>query len=143
MPGGHATTRHGGAQIGANWAEYGNADIQVYHTEAGNGTASWCQETGVDSSRRVFRGYRGIAYFFTYAASYSSSNLGWRPVLSLVQPGEEPYLTIDDGPDAGIHRGAWNNETTYQYSDIVSYDGSDYKALQTTTGNVPDASPTY
>ncbi len=85
MDGGGETTRHGGPQDGDNWASYTNAELQVFHADAGDGTYCWCQEQGNDTKRRVHRGGLGVAYFFTGAADYASANIGWRPCLEVVQ----------------------------------------------------------
>jgi hypothetical protein len=85
MDGGYETTRHGGPQDGANWASYTNAELQVFYTDAGDGTYCWCQEQGNDTTRRVNRGYIGVAAFVTYAADIAYANLGWRPVLEVIQ----------------------------------------------------------
>ena len=81
----YQSTYHGGAQDGANWTNFSDADLQV-HYDAGNGSYSWCQEQGDDTSRRVGRGYGGVAFFDTYPSHHTSSHRGWRPVLQLVQP---------------------------------------------------------
>jgi hypothetical protein len=86
MPGGSETSRHGGPQDAANWASYTNAELQVYYSDAGDGTYCWCQEQGNDTSRRVARGYFGVADFDTYPADYANVNFGWRPVLEMIQP---------------------------------------------------------
>jgi hypothetical protein len=86
MPGGNETTRHGGPQDGTNWASYTNAELQVYYSDAGDGTYCWCQEQGNDTSRRVYRGYGGVAAFITLTADTTSTSFGWRPVLEMIQP---------------------------------------------------------
>jgi hypothetical protein len=86
MPGGNETTRHGGPQDGTNWASYTNAELQVYYSDAGDGTYCWCQEQGNDTSRRVRRGGNGVAYFDTNTADNTNTNNGWRPVLEMIQP---------------------------------------------------------
>jgi hypothetical protein len=85
MDGGSETTRHGGPQDGGNWATYTNAELQVFYTDAGDGTYCWCQEQGNDTARRVGRGYFGVAGFFTAAAVGSSAVYGFRPCLEVVQ----------------------------------------------------------
>jgi hypothetical protein len=85
MPGGYETSYHGGPQVGSNWNNYSDTDLQTYYSVASNGSYSWCQETDTsDSSRRVRRGYRGVAYYNTYTSSYSHTYNGWRPCLELV-----------------------------------------------------------
>src|SRR6056297_2956116 len=67
MPGGSETSYHGGPQVGSNWNNYSDSDLQVYYSVAGNGTYCWCQETDASiSSRRVFRGSHGVAYYVTH-----------------------------------------------------------------------------
>ena len=83
MPGGQASSRHGGPQYGVNWANYTNIDLQIYN--AINGTYCWCQEKGNNLSRRVHRGRHGIATLHTGGAQSSASDDGWRPVLELIQ----------------------------------------------------------
>ena len=86
MDGGYSTTYHGGPQDGDNWATYSNAELQIYYSDAGNGTACWCQEQGNNTARRVYRGRHGVAFFGTNASDDTSSSYGWRPCLELVQP---------------------------------------------------------
>jgi hypothetical protein len=85
MEGGYETTRHGGPQDAANWANFTNAELQVFNADAGNGAYCWCQEQGADTSRRVSRGSFGLADFLTYTAGYTTAHFGWRPCLELVQ----------------------------------------------------------
>ena len=85
MPGGNETSYHGGPQVGSNWNNYSDSDLQVYYSVAGNGTYCWCQETDASiSSRRVFRGSHGVAYYVTHTSSFSNTYNGWRPCLELV-----------------------------------------------------------
>jgi len=73
---------HGGPQVGDNWANYGNADLNI---GVGNGRAAWCQESSLGASAtRVIRGYADLAYFYRYAGSGATSDLGWRPCLELI-----------------------------------------------------------
>ena len=65
-------------------AQYTDTDLLV-HRDAGNGSYSWCQETpSSDSTRRVYRGFV-VSYLNWNTASGVSSNIGWRPVLELVE----------------------------------------------------------
>jgi len=83
MPGGGSSDRHGGPQVGDNWAEFTDSDIVV---DSGNGRNNWFQERdGNDNSRRVLRGMNGVAYFFTDTAGGTFATRGWRPCLQLVQ----------------------------------------------------------
>jgi len=79
---GFVADRHGGPQVGANWANYTDGDIVV---GGGLGRASWCQEqSDVYSASRVHRGTSDVATFSRYTAAGVSSTLGWRPVLQLI-----------------------------------------------------------
>jgi hypothetical protein len=62
---------------------YSDSDLNV---GTGNGRGSWTQELGSTSSYRVVRGVNGVSDFNrnTYSRGGTSSNLGWRPVLELV-----------------------------------------------------------
>jgi hypothetical protein len=82
MDGGYETTRHGGPQDGNNWANFTNAELQV---TSGNGTYTLCQERGLITTRRVVRGYFGVAGFYAFIAYSTYTNAGWRPVLEVVQ----------------------------------------------------------
>jgi hypothetical protein len=84
MEAGYSTEYHGGPQsAGDNWAEYTNAETGVYKSL--NGSICWAQETdGITTSRRVYRGYFGLAGWRTYAFNYFDSECGWRPVLEFV-----------------------------------------------------------
>lgn len=78
----YRNTRHGGAQVGDNWANYTYQELSMNHDVGGNGTATWCVETdGKDSSRRVTRGRTGVASFTTVPSTYTSAYYGFRPVL--------------------------------------------------------------
>lgn len=79
---GMAADRHGGPQVGDNWASYTGSELNI---GTGNGRASWCQEQGDDSDRiRASRGYGDVAYFDRFSANYAYSRLGWRPCLELI-----------------------------------------------------------
>ena len=78
---GQRADRHGGPQVGANWASFNNAELNI----SGNGRACWTQETSeAFSSPRAYRGAGGVAYFGRGAASDADSALGWRPALELI-----------------------------------------------------------
>ncbi|WP_417788232.1 hypothetical protein [Stutzerimonas xanthomarina] len=73
--------RHGGPQVGTNWASFSNAELNV----SGNGRASWMQETSDTTSYyRAFRGSDVVALFARNTASVANSSLGWRPALELI-----------------------------------------------------------
>ena len=73
--------RHGGPQVGANWAGFSNAELNI----SGNGRACWTQEmSDANSSFRANRGNGGLAFFSLGSASYAFSYIGWRPALELI-----------------------------------------------------------
>ena len=83
MPGGSSTTRHGGPQVGDNFDDFTDAETGVLYT-LNNGSACWCQEVdGVATSRRVGRGFNGVANFTSGTATTAYASIGWRPVLEL------------------------------------------------------------
>ena len=83
MPGGSEASRHGGPQVGANWAALTDAETGPLFT-LNSGNASWCQEVdGVATSRCVYRGYYGVATFGTLTMG-TQAYTGWRPALELV-----------------------------------------------------------
>ena len=66
-------------------AQYTDADL-VVHNSAGNGSYSLCQETpSSNTGSRVVRGRHGVSYLFWTTASNTTSHIGWRPVLELVE----------------------------------------------------------
>ena len=74
--------RHGGPQVGDNWTNYSNADLNV---AVGNGRYTWCQEqSDITSSSRVLRGTDDVAIFSRILANGATSPDGWRPVLELI-----------------------------------------------------------
>jgi len=79
---GFVADRHGGPQVGPNWANYTDADIVV---ASGLGRASWVQEqSDVTSAHRALRGYNDLATFARNTATSVPSSFGWRPVLQLI-----------------------------------------------------------
>lgn len=80
---GQRADRHGGPQMGANWANFSNADLAIQ-----NGDCSWCQEA-LDTSAlpRIHRGVVGLSAFVAATPSTvsgSNSTYQWRPVLELI-----------------------------------------------------------
>jgi hypothetical protein len=74
--------RHGGPQVGGNWAGFSGSDLNI---GAGNGRRTWCQEmSDTDSALRATRGKGDLAYFSRSYAHFTASTLGWRPVLELI-----------------------------------------------------------
>ncbi|NWN92306.1 hypothetical protein HLV39_12470 [Marinobacter adhaerens] len=74
--------RHGGPQVGENWANYSNSELNIAH---GNGYQSWCQEQSTAySAHRAFRGLSDVASFSRFVGSRTGSIRGWRPALKLI-----------------------------------------------------------
>ena len=67
-----------------NWGVgYTDADL-ITHYNNGNGSLNWCQETVYNTSYRLYRGYRGVAYSRWNNLNNTGSYSGWRPVLKLI-----------------------------------------------------------
>ena len=74
--------RHGGPQVGDNWAEFSSAELNI---TSGNGRYTWGQEQSeVSSTDRALRGYIDVAYFGRNNADTVGSIRGWRPALELI-----------------------------------------------------------
>lgn len=67
-----------------DWASYSEADL-LTHSSGGNGSYSWCQETGTTPTTRGSCGAVGVSYSIQNASSDAYSYLGWRAVLELVE----------------------------------------------------------
>lgn len=73
--------RHGGPQVGANWANFSSSDINI----TGNGRQCWAQETSETLSyTRANRGASVVAHFNRTTGSIAYSYIGWRPALELI-----------------------------------------------------------
>jgi len=74
--------RHGGPQVGANWAAYTASELNI---TTGNGRYAWGQEhSDATSAYRVLRGYGGLAGFSRGIGSGVTHDRGWRPCLELI-----------------------------------------------------------
>lgn len=73
-------------QIGENWAEYDQSDaVGGLNISAGNGRASWCQETASNvANHRVCCGGYSVTYPGFYSSSSDGTSSGWRIALELV-----------------------------------------------------------
>lgn len=79
---GMTADRHGGPQVGANWANLSNSDLNV---GTGSGCLTWTQQTSaVASADRAHRGNLNLADFHRRTGSTASSVYGWRPALELI-----------------------------------------------------------
>lgn len=80
-----ATTSHGGKQIGSNWKDFSEADLNI----TGNGGYVWCKETlNYNTTYRVLRGYSSLSYFSNTTSSHADAGFGWRPCLTLISEPE-------------------------------------------------------
>ena len=81
-----ATVYHGGKQIGSNWKDFTEADLNI----TGNGGYAWCKETlNYDTSLRVRRGYSSLSRFIgTTSSDAGGTTYGWRPCLTLISEPE-------------------------------------------------------
>ena len=85
VPADGATTYHGGKQIGSNWKDFSETDLNI----TGNGGYAWCKETlAYNSSIRVYRGYSSLSNFSFVTSSYAGTSYGWRPCLTLISEPE-------------------------------------------------------
>ena len=67
-----------------DWGIYLTDGDLVTHNTLGSGSYTWCQEPqDATSWRRVYRGYHGASYLFSYHSWYVTSGYGLRPVLEL------------------------------------------------------------
>ena len=83
-PFGHASnTLASEGIVEGDWASYTEADL-VTNSSAGNGSYSWCQETGTTGETRVGRGYSGVSLSSQVPSSISTAPYGWRACLELV-----------------------------------------------------------
>lgn len=69
-----------------NWnIGFSDSDL-LTNKQYGNGAYSWCQETTESANTsRVYRGNASASFINSTSYSLSGSDLGWRPVLELVQ----------------------------------------------------------
>ncbi len=87
--GNHTDSRNPSSESGdgirfGTLAQYTDADL-VVHSNAGNGSWSWCQERVSGSTgSRVTRGDAGVSHLIFTIASNVDSSMGWRPVLELI-----------------------------------------------------------
>lgn len=85
IPADGTATNHGGKQIGSNWKDFSEADLNI----TGNGGYAWCKETlSYDNSTRVIRGDSSLSYFNFSDSSDAYTNNGWRPCLTLISEPE-------------------------------------------------------
>ncbi|WP_027967329.1 hypothetical protein [Halomonas halocynthiae] len=79
---GMTADRHSGPQVGDNWANFTNSDLNI---GSGSGRNVWCQEASDTIERfRALRGNVDVTHFGNNDAANSSLSHGWRPVLELV-----------------------------------------------------------
>lgn len=97
----------------------------------------------------------GTSYVVNNMVSYTVSGLNLIYIATSTPPvGTVPtntqywrVLTIQGQPGASgdglSYRQEWNNSTTYNTNDAVTYDGAVWMALQSSQNRLPDSSPQY
>lgn len=65
------------------WASYTSAQLGMGVSQTGR--TNWCQESQVGSTSRLIRGSFGLTASSAAGESYTWAELGWRPVLELIQ----------------------------------------------------------
>ena len=97
-----ATIGHGGKQVGANWWNFSNTGIVV---GTGNGCVTWCKETlSYNTALRVLRGDVRLSNFYNLTSSGTTTDLGWRPCLTLISEEEitSPTSTLYKAEATGV-----------------------------------------
>ena len=75
-----------------NTTDHNSAHNQLWHWV---GVYSWCQETWAENaSYRAIRGYFSARYWFYYYATYQIANVGFRPVLEVLNT--DPLISDSD-----------------------------------------------
>jgi hypothetical protein len=68
-----------------NWGIGFTDDALLTHAHYGNGSYSLCQEESDTNTQKIARGGQGVSNVYMYHANSDNSNVGWRPVLELVE----------------------------------------------------------
>ena len=75
-----------------NTTDHNSAHNQLWHWV---GVYSWCQETWAENaSYRAFRGYYSARYWYYYSATFQYANVGFRPVLEVLNT--DPLISDSD-----------------------------------------------
>ena len=98
-----------------NTTDHNSPHNQLWHWA---GVYSWCQETWAENaSYRAFRGYNSARFWYNDYATYSISNVGFRPVLEILNT--DPLIS-DSDRDLGDKNS--NFTITYTVDDADSGD---------------------
>ena len=98
-----------------NTTDHNSTHNQLWHWV---GVYSWCQETWAENaSYRAYRGYLSARSWYNYPATHSSSLVGFRPVLEVLNT--DPLIS-----DSDRNLGDKNQDFTIEYT-VNDYDSGD------------------
>lgn len=78
-------------------SDFNSTDLSSAHNQLWNwmGVNTWCQETySSNTSSRAVRGFSSARLWFSYDATYSNPNVGFRPVLEILNT--DPLISDSD-----------------------------------------------
>ena len=108
-----------------NTTDHNSTHNQLWHWV---GVYSWCQETWAENaSYRAFRGYYSARLWYYYYATYSSSYVGFRPVLEVLNT--DPLIS-----DSDRNLGDKNQDFTIEYTVNDSDSGDVLTATESIDG---------
>ena len=108
-----------------NTTDHNSTHNQLWHWV---GVYSWCQETWAENaSYRAVRGYRSARYWYYNNATYSYPNLGFRPVLEVLNT--DPLIS-----DSDRNLGDKNQDFTIEYTVNDSDSGDVLTATESIDG---------
>ena len=108
-----------------NTTDHNSTHNQLWHWV---GVYSWCQETWAENaSYRAYRGYNSARRWDWYASSYRSANLGFRPVLEVLNT--DPLIS-----DSDRNLGDKNQDFTIEYTVNDSDSGDVLTATESIDG---------
>ena len=108
-----------------NTTDHNSTHNQLWHWV---GVYSWCQETWAENaSYRAYRGYSSARRWDWYASSYRSANLGFRPVLEVLNT--DPLIS-----DSDRNLGDKNQDFTIEYTVNDSDSGDVLTATESIDG---------
>ena len=108
-----------------NTTDHNSTHNQLWHWV---GVYSWCQETWAENaSYRAIRGYNSARYWYYYNATYSNSDVGFRPVLEVLNT--DPLIS-----DSDRNLGDKNQDFTIEYTVNDSDSGDVLTATESIDG---------
>ena len=108
-----------------NTTDHNSTHNQLWHWV---GVYSWCQETWAENaSYRASRGYNSARYWYYYNATYSNSDVGFRPVLEVLNT--DPLIS-----DSDRNLGDKNQDFTIEYTVNDSDSGDVLTATESIDG---------